>query len=217
MVYLIYHNDVSPDALRSSTRSDSLTLQRVPGQLNMSHAECTSGWLGTTCDVSEIALGEFSESDIDAILTEVADREFAVDRELLAAWLARSDGADDAYEEFKDFSRIDEVHKGRGYRFVIQYTDNGHELAEFEILPGHVMLDSSWDGYGSDGCTHDRAYWERVLDAGQIPYEIAEYSHRDSGGYVGFWALFVTDADADRSRAAMARDVEAVDAAAWGD
>lgn len=36
-----------------------LEVHALPGRKNMSHEACTSGWLGTTNDISATALGEF--------------------------------------------------------------------------------------------------------------------------------------------------------------
>lgn len=59
MYYPIVVEDVSADAMRSGLPNEWVEIISQPGRTNLSHEERTDGWLGTTNDVYECAIGEF--------------------------------------------------------------------------------------------------------------------------------------------------------------
>ena len=54
-----------PIAYHNTRRGEQWTeIHARPGRKNLSHEVCTSGWLGTTNDVSATALGEFEVVEV---------------------------------------------------------------------------------------------------------------------------------------------------------
>jgi len=61
--YPVSRESVRPDDLRSGITTEAVTIRTTPGRTNMSNEPRSEGWLGTTNDIAEYALGAFDTPD----------------------------------------------------------------------------------------------------------------------------------------------------------
>lgn len=93
-VYLIRHEDHSPNALRStSVRSDYYMQKTEPRGNSGNHPVITDGWLGTTNDQCLTAMGAFDlDTDQEQLAEMLADCNIGTTVDDIMQW---ADGLDD--------------------------------------------------------------------------------------------------------------------------
>lgn len=197
-IYAYYIQDVSPDALRSSTITGAYSLGRTPCKTNLSHQEREHGWCGTTNDRSMTALGvvDLDADDAqDAIVRMLDDDAAIVDMDAIRNW-AESDDAEDYSVPLN----------------TEQVSESATWDAESDDNWWPVPRDGWANVYAEDNATAvvdglniapDREVVRGALDAAGIRYDDCGWENYDAGGYSCARAINVRSADYDRAVAAI--------------